>query len=159
MSYLGTLLLAAWAGASLLFTASVAPAAFAVLPARALAGALVGRILPVIFVSGMAAAALAFTLDQPYARTAPARWRGGSLIVAAVACAVAQFLIAPRISALRAEMGPVIEALAVDDPRRRAFGQLHAISVAWLGLGLLAAAIAIGVAAWAQRAAAAPSTA
>lgn len=158
MSYLGTLILAAWVGASLLFTASVAPAAFAVLPARALAGALVGRILPVIFVAGMASAALAFALDQPYPRTTPARWRGGALVGTAIACAVAQFLISPRISALRADMGPVIEALAADDPRRRAFGQLHAISIVWLGIGVLAAVVAIGVAVRAQRAAAATTT-
>ena len=158
MSYLGTLLLAAWTGAALLFAVSVAPAAFAVLPARALAGELVGRILPVIFVTGMASAAAAFALDWPYARTSRARFRGGALIVATISCGVAQFGIGPRISAVRAEMGPVIEALAADDPRRRAFGQLHAMSIAWLGIGMLAIAIAIGVAAWARRTSRSSST-
>lgn len=161
MSTIGTLLITAWLGASALFVGSVAPAAFAVLPARAMAGALVGRILPVIFIAGLTVAALSFLLDQPYARTTLARVRAGALIVLAIACGIAQFVLAPRIAALRAEMGPVIEALAIDDPRRHAFGLLHATSVGWLGLGMLAAVVAIAVAVraatLAQRAAGAPS--
>ncbi|MDE3217575.1 MAG: DUF4149 domain-containing protein, partial [Gemmatimonadota bacterium] len=42
-----------WLGAAVLLAAAVAPAAFAVLPSRSLAGDLVGRVLPVIFWSGM----------------------------------------------------------------------------------------------------------
>ena len=157
MKLLGSLLLSAWLGAALLFAASVAPAAFAVLPERALAGALVGRILPVVFVAGMAAAGLAFLLYRPRGPGIPARVRGTALAVVTIACGVAQFVIAPRIGAQRAAMGPVIEALAADDPRRRAFGQLHAISVAWLGLAMLAAALAVGAAAWSGRRSAVPS--
>jgi hypothetical protein len=152
---LANYVLAAWVGAALLLAGSVAPAAFAVLPQRALAGALVGRVLPVVFLTGIAAAALAFLLDLPYDRTALARWRGGALIVAVIANATAHFLIGPRIQQLRAEMGPVIEALAVDDPRRRAFGQLHAISVGWMGVAILAILVALVVHLLAARAAAA----
>ena len=47
------LLLAAWLGAGVLFAAVVAPAAFAVLPSRNLAGALVGRVLPVVLIAGV----------------------------------------------------------------------------------------------------------
>jgi hypothetical protein len=46
------LLLAAWLGAGMLLAAVVAPAAFAVLPSRTLAGALVGRVLPTVFIAG-----------------------------------------------------------------------------------------------------------
>lgn len=155
---IANLLLAAWVGSAALFTAVVAPAAFAVLPARALAGALVGRVLPVVFVSGMAIALLALVLDWPYARTTLDRWRGGALIVAAVANATAQFLVAPRIQALRADLGPVIEALAVSNPKRRAFGMLHAISVGWLGLAMLATLVALTVHAIAARHAASAAT-
>lgn len=143
MPVAANLLLAAWLGAAALFIASVAPAAFAVLPARALAGAVVGRVLPVVFITGMAAATGAFLLDWPYARTTADRWRSGALVVALIANATAQFAIAPRIQALRAEMGPVIEALATDDPRRRAFGLLHAISVGWLGVAIVAVIVAL----------------
>ncbi|MBI3790537.1 MAG: DUF4149 domain-containing protein [Gemmatimonadetes bacterium] len=158
VTFIANLLLAAWVGAAALFTTVVAPAAFAMLPARALAGALVGRILPVVFVSGLVVALAAFALDWPYARTAVARWRGGALIVAMIANATAQFLVGPRIQQLRAEMGPVIEALAVDDPKRRAFGLLHAISVGWLGLAIVATLVALTAHALAARSAAAAST-
>lgn len=135
-------ILALWIGAALLTAAVVAPAAFAVLPTRALAGALVGRVLPVIFVSGALAgvlgAVLAWSGDGPHARL-----RAGLCAATAVACLVAQFVIGPRIARLRAEMGPNIEALAVTDPRRAQFGKLHGFSVAWMGVGMLAAGAAL----------------
>ena len=59
---LAAFLLAVWCGAGLFFASSVARAAFAVLPTRALAGALVGRLLPVIFWSGIIVALLALSL-------------------------------------------------------------------------------------------------
>ena len=62
------------------------------------------------------------------------------------ACAVAQFVVAPRIERLRAEIGGPLEALAADDPRRAAFGRLHGISVAWLGVAMIAAVVALIVA-------------
>jgi hypothetical protein len=135
-------LLAAWLGAALLVAAVVAPSAFAVLPSRALAGALVGRVLPVMFVAGVVVAAAAAILGHvPAARFGGARLACAA--IAAVACAVAQFGIAPRIARLRAEIGPSLDALPVGDARRVAFGKLHAFSVAWLGAAMLAAAVAL----------------
>jgi ABC-type dipeptide/oligopeptide/nickel transport system permease subunit len=49
----GALLLSAWGGASLLTIAVVAPGAFRALPSRGLAGAMVGQVLPTVFVSGL----------------------------------------------------------------------------------------------------------
>src|SRR5215213_9270463 len=49
---LSVVLLSLWLGAAIVVAAVVAPAAFAVLPTRTLAGALVGRVLPSIFWSG-----------------------------------------------------------------------------------------------------------
>jgi hypothetical protein len=131
-------LLAAWTGAALLVAAVVAPAAFAVLPTRALAGALVGRVLPVILLAGIAAGALAAWLG-PGAAPAFARARLVLPLVAALLCAGAQFGVGPRIARLRAEMGPSIEALPAGDPRRAQFGRLHGVSVALMGAGMLAA--------------------
>lgn len=150
---LSAVLLAAWIGAAALVAAVVAPAAFAVLPTRALAGALVGRVLPVVFLTGIvvgiAAVALGWGIAAPWPRL-----RVALPIVAVVACAAAQFVVAPRIATLRAEMGPSIEALPTDDPRRAEFGKLHGISVAMMGAGVLAAGAAltlITVGAWRQR--------
>ena len=135
-------LLAAWIGAAALVAAVVAPAAFSVLPTRALAGALVGRVLPVIFWTGLLAGLGAAALGW-HAVPAFARARLVLPLLTALACAVAQFGIAPRIQRLRADMGPSIEALPTDDPRRAQFGRLHGISVAFMGAGLLAAGAAL----------------
>jgi hypothetical protein len=133
------LLLAAWLGAGLLFAAVVAPAAFAVLPSRSLAGALVGRVLPVIFVAGIVVALASLWLDRPGLGRLPGV-RRSALVAVAVACAVAQFAVGPRIERVRKEINGPIEQLPPGDPRRAAFGRLHAASVAWLGLAMIAAA-------------------
>jgi hypothetical protein len=135
-------LLSAWLGAGILFATVVAPAAFAVLPSRSLAGALVGRVLPVLFLAGIVVALTGLVLDRPTTGILP-RVRRGALVAIAVACAVAQFAVAPRIERVRAEIGGPIEQLAPGDPRRAAFGRLHAVSVAWLGVAMLGAAATI----------------
>lgn len=133
-------LLAAWLGAALLVALAVAPAAFAVLPTRTLAGALVGRVLPVVFWSGMAiglaSAALGWSMP-------PRLWRTSGALGLAAACAAAQLVVAPRIERVREQIGGAVDALDPADPRRQAFGRLHAMSVAWMGIGGVAAAIAL----------------
>jgi len=89
-----TIVLAVWIGAALLFTLVVAPAAFAVLPTRTLAGALVGRVLPVIFYAGVVAGVLVVILDV--AARANSWSRTGSAAIATIAC-----FIAPSSSASR----------------------------------------------------------
>jgi hypothetical protein len=129
-----TALLAAWLGAALIVVASVAPAAFAVLPSRTLAGSIVGRVLPVVFIAGIAMSVAAGWLSTP-------RWGWRPILAATmcVACMIAQFGIGPRIARLRADIGTAIDALPPDDARRITFGQLHAFSVAWLAVAMLAA--------------------
>jgi hypothetical protein len=56
-------------------------------------------------------------------------------------CLLGQFVIGPRIETLRADIGPSLDALPVDDPRRAAFGRLHGVSVLALGAGVLAAVV------------------
>jgi len=134
MSSPGSLLLAAWLGASTLFATVVAPAAFAVLPSRSLAGALVGRVLPVVYTAGIVVALGAMVLDRRGGGRAP-RGRRAALAVAALACAVAQLVVAPRIEQLRAESGGG-DAIT-EDNARRAFGRLHTASAACLMLAML----------------------
>lgn len=135
-------MLAAWIGAAVLVAFAVAPAAFAVLPTRTLAGALVGRVLPVVFWSGMlvgaAVAALGWSMPQR-------SWRSGGGIGLALACAVAQLVVAPRIQRVRESIGGAVDALDPSDARRQAFGRLHGMSVAWMGLGGVAALVALVV--------------
>jgi hypothetical protein len=126
-----------WLGATLLFTAVVAPAVFAVLPTRALAGLVVGRVLPVLFWSGaLVGLVLAVGSDG---------WRRVAALVLVAATLGAQLGVAPRIERARAALGPSVEDVPSDDPRRAAFGRLHGISVLLLGIGMLGAlAIAVG---------------
>ena len=132
--------LSVWLGAALLLAAVVAPAAFAVLPTRTLAGALVGRVLPVVFYSGAAIGILAVLLGRSLA---PSLGRAIAGAAMTATCLAAQLLVAPRIERLRVEVGRPIDELAVGDPRRVAFGRLHGASVLLLGVATIAAAAAI----------------
>jgi hypothetical protein len=131
------LLLAAWIGATLYFSAVVTRAAFAVLPSRTMAGALVGQTLPVLFDTGMLVGVILVgaALLSPRGAARTASLAGGVSIFALMAAA--RFVILARIARLRLSMPAVIDSLPVDDPTRRAFGQLHAMSVGALGLAML----------------------
>ena len=136
----GIVLLAAWLGAALMVAAVVAPAAFAVLPTRTLAGALVGRVLPALFWSGMVIGLIVAVVSW----TMPHRlWRVAGAVTLAGACAAAQLVVAPRIQRVREQIGGAVDALDPSDPRRQAFGRLHGISVAWMGVGAIAALVVL----------------
>ena len=132
--------LSAWLGAAILAAAVVAPAAFAVLPTRGLAGALVGRVLPVLFYSGAAVGVVAALLGRT-STSSTARLVAGAIMT--TACLAAQLLVAPRIERVRADAGRPIDELAAGDPRRAAFGRLHGASVLLLGVAALAGGAAI----------------
>jgi hypothetical protein len=88
---------------------------------------------------GAIAAALAWT-----DRTAPhATARAVASLGTVVACAVAQWVIGPRIARLRETIGPSVEALATTDPLRVEFGRLHGLSVLAMGVGMVVACVAI----------------
>ena len=144
------LITAGWLGAGLVLAAVVAPAAFAVLPDRTLAGALVGRVLPPIFYSGIATGLAGVWL---------ARATGGRLVtmgtvaglVIAISCALAQLVVAPRIEHVRAAIAGPVGGLAAGDARRAEFGRLHGASVLLLAVGMLGAAASAGAAVAALR--------
>ena len=150
------LLLSAWLGAAILMAGVVAPAAFAVLPSRTLAGEMVGRVLPVVFIAGMVVGLGSLWLDRgEVGRGLRVRRVATTLLV--VSCAAAQFVVTPRIDEIRRGIGGPIEQVATDDPRRVAFGRLHAVSVAWLGLAMLSAATTIALISMAPRRRTAPA--
>jgi hypothetical protein len=142
----------AWLGAALLFVAVVAPAAFAALPTRTLAGDLVGAVLPPLFYSGLVIGLvlLLVALGTHRGKIVTAGTVGGVLV--ALSCAAAQFLVAPRIERVRASIAGPVESVAPSDPRRVAFGRLHGASVIWLGVATIGAAVvAAGAAASLRR--------
>lgn len=129
------ILVALWCGAALLTVTVVAPGAFAVLPTRALAGEMVGRVLPVVFAGAIIVPAAVFALVPAARRSALAVAAG---LAAALAAGVALWVVNPRIAALRAAAVVSIDQLSPADPRRTMFGLLHGVSVALLGLAMLA---------------------
>jgi hypothetical protein len=134
------LLVTAWIGAALLTVAVVAPGAFAVLPTRTMAGTLVGRVLPPLFVAGIVIGlAVALTAGNPWL-PGPPRKAALAALVAAGACGIAQFGITPKLDRLREEIGGPVDALAATDPRRVAFGLLHGYNVAGLAFAMAGAA-------------------
>lgn len=141
---LGLILLASWLGAAVLVAAVVAPAAFRVLPSRTLAGALVGEVLPVIFLSGLVIAAIAVALEARAGHGILQIRITGPFLLMIIGCVVAQFVIGPKIEVVRASIGGAVDALDAADPRRIQFGRLHAFSVMWMGVAMLGAAAALG---------------
>ncbi len=135
--------LAVWLGAAAFFSAAVAPALFAVLPSRALAGAVVGRLLPAILYAGMIIGILVIAIEATSSAGWQWRGRGGLSALIVIACGVAQFVIGARIERVRARIPGAIDDLPLDDARRIAFGRLHGMSVAWLGIAMLAALAAL----------------
>jgi len=134
------MLLSAWLGAATLTVTVLAPRAFAVLPSRELAGAVVGSVLPALFATGVVFGMIAAMLS---AVRSMAPGAAAMAVLLAAACAVAQFFVAPRLAVLRAQIGGPVERLSADDPRRVAFGLLHGYSVVGLGVAIVAAAISL----------------
>jgi hypothetical protein len=135
-------MLSIWLGAAIVVAAVVAPAAFAVLPTRTLAGALVGRVLPSLFWSGAVVGLVAALLAraQPHGNA-----RRVSALALTLACVAAQLGVAPRIERVRASAGGPIDALPRADSRRVAFSRLHGVSIALLGAAAVAGATGIAL--------------
>jgi hypothetical protein len=141
-------LLAVWLGAAIFVTAVVAPSAFDVLPTRALAGALVGRTLAVLNVSGFAIGMLLLIVSFLKSARRFAWLERALLAIVALACGAGQWVITARLERLRALMGRPIDELAANDPLRAEFGALHGVSVLVLGAGMLASLIVLALRVW-----------
>jgi hypothetical protein len=150
LNNLRLLLIAAWLGAAIFFSAAVAPAAFQV--ARGfnltnpgeIAGAMVSRTLAVINISGVVISVMliVFTLllKKSY-KTSSFVAQLVLLTVVLVSTAVGEWIIAARMRDLRTAMTIPIEQVAIGDPMRVAFQALHGYSVAALSIAIIAALI------------------
>jgi hypothetical protein len=152
ISKLRLVLISAWLGVAIFFAAWVAPTLFGVLRGAGLqnasniAGTIVSRLLSVINSSGFEIAffalvtALFINRDQQRAsRIAEVI----SLLIMAIMAAAGQWVVTPRMAALRAAMQAPIDQIAANDPRRMAFDNLHKYSVLLLSIAMLAAIAAI----------------
>ena len=147
LSDIRLLFIGTWLGAAFFFIA-VAQSAFAVLPEREMAGLIVNRTLAILNYSGLAIAILmaAFSFAGQSGVNRILLWSERILLlIFAAACAIGQFVIGWWLLLLRSEMGKPIDQVAVDDPLRIQFNNLHEYSVWVLFSGMFAALIAFFV--------------
>ncbi|HET6670930.1 MAG TPA: DUF4149 domain-containing protein [Pyrinomonadaceae bacterium] len=152
INYFRLLILGMWLGAAVFFSAIVAPSAFAVLRsyqsfnAGEIAGALVNRNLAAINLSG-------FVVGLVLLVSAFVRFRKVPLLsfliemisvtVLSLATALGNWIIAPKIRALRVTLSTPIDQLSLSDPRRVSFDNLHAYSVRALSVAMIAALLGL----------------
>jgi len=144
LSDIRLLLLAIWLGAAVFFI-GVAQSAFAVVPDRELAGAVVGRSLMLVNFGGMAIAVVLILTSMIGSARISTFWlwiERFLLLVVAAACAVEQFVIGTWMLSLRVRVSGPIDQVPADDPLRMQFDQLHQYSEWVLLAGMIAAFIA-----------------
>src|ERR1041384_6698168 len=134
---LRTLLLGMWLGAAIFFGASVAPALFGVLRgaglvnANELAGSVVSRTLSFLNKGGFEIALFALVTTFFVNRNQKLVARAVevlSLAIMAITTGVNQWIVAARLSALRAGMNGTIDKGSFTGPRRIEFDSLHRYS-------------------------------
>jgi hypothetical protein len=161
------LLLGLWLGAAVFFSFAVAPGAFGVLEnlqianSRSVAGEIVSRNLMIINLSGLIIGLI--VLASSFAGSALANrfalWTERiMLLILTLACAVGQFVIALWLRFVKAEIGKPIDEIAIDDPLRIKFNNLHEYSVWILIAAMVAAIIAFFIISGKGSTAAAPKT-
>jgi hypothetical protein len=147
-AFIEVLLVGVWLGSMIFFSFAVAPSAFAVLPTRELAGAMVTSTIGKIEVLGLVIGPLLILIQA-------ASWRARRssklsktlqviliLVMIAVA-AVSRFWISPHMVSLRASMGGHIDDVPVGDPLRVQFNDLHQYSVALMSTAMIAGLVVL----------------
>jgi hypothetical protein len=135
------LLIGLWLGAAVFFIA-VAQSAFAVVPQRELAGAVVGRTLSVLNYSGLVIGLILLLSSWIVRKEVSRFWiwvERFLLLVLVAACAVGQFVIGLWLAMVKVQIGKPIDEVAADDPLRIQFDNLHEWSVWVLFAGMIAA--------------------
>jgi hypothetical protein len=145
LTVLALLLLGVWLGAAIFFGAAVAPSVFSALRgadlanANALAGSIITRLLTIINQGGFEISLFLLVMSFFTGYGQPKWVRFGrmiSLAMMAIVTGIGQWVIAARMSALRAAMQLPIDQIAADDPRRTEFNNLHRYSVLLLAVAL-----------------------
>lgn len=148
---LGLFLLGGWLGAALFFSAAVAPSVFSVLRgaglpnANGLAGSIITSLLRIVNHTGFEISIFLMVMSYfiTYGQKLWIRLAEMiSLAIMAIMTGIGQWVIAARMSALRAAMQLPIDQIPRDDPRRIAFDGLHRYSVAALSVAIIAALVA-----------------
>jgi hypothetical protein len=148
------LLVAAWLGAAIFFSSTVAPGAFRVLrtfdlPNQSeIAGSFVSLTLSFINFTGVIVSMMVLVTAFALKNTLSRRTFSLQIIlllIIAVATSVGGWVIAPRMRGLRAAFRVPIDQVPPDDAGRIAFAALHGYSVIALSVAMIAALIAFFV--------------
>jgi len=143
IAFIEALLLVVWLGGMMFFSFAVAPSAFAVLPTRELAGAVVTSTIGKLEILGLVIGPL-LILMQLFgwqARRISEKTkvvRVLLLVMMVAAMAASRFLVSAKMVALRAAMGGLIDSVPTTDPLRVQFNALHGYSVGLMGTAMLA---------------------
>jgi len=147
LRFLMLLSLVVWIGGLIFFAFVVAPAAFAVLPTRHLAGNVVTRSINILhwmgIISGLVFLVSSLLFNQLTRGAFHAFSPRHILIVLMLALTlISQFGIIPRMDTLRASMGE-IDSVPADNPARMQFDALHVWSTRIEGGVLLLGLVAV----------------
>jgi hypothetical protein len=142
-------LLSFWLGAMSIFSFIVAPAAFAVLPERRLAGSMVSRVLGSVEIIGIALGViLLLILLLRGKREKPFLFELIAIGLMTISVILSRFVVSSRLQDLRVRYGDQLASLAHTDPIRSGFDQWHQYSVWLMGFNIIAAIVLIALLAW-----------
>ena len=118
-----------WVGGIIFFSFVVAPALFNILPTRHLSGLVVTRVLASLHWLGVICGGvfLICSFFEAYHSSGSVQATAARNVLVAgmmVAALISQTVVSTKMAALRGKMGE-IDKIAVSDPRRMAFNQLH----------------------------------
>src|SRR5690348_7833149 len=139
--------LVVWVGGIIFFAFAVAPTVFTVLPTHELAGRVVTRSLGLLHWVGVGSGIVFLILSTAEMHSHSGHWnpfaaRNLSVLGMIALTLVSQLVVTAKMTALRASMGD-IDQVAVSDPRRVAFNQLHVWSTRLESVVLLLGLIVI----------------
>ena len=148
LAVIETLLLSVWLGSMMFFSFAVAPSAFAVLPTRELAGAMVTSTIGKVEVLGLVIGPLLILIRAAsWRRRQSSRLSKGLhlllILVMIAAAALSRFWISSQMVSLRIAMGGHIDDVPLGDPLRMQFNNLHQYSVALMATAMIAGVIVL----------------
>lgn len=141
-AFIEVLLLGVWLGSMVFFSFAAAPSAFAVLPTREMAGVMVTSTIGKIEVLGLIIGTLLILMHVVSWRSRPSSraiktLQTVLLFLMIASAGLSRFLISPAMVSLRAQMGGHIDDVAVTDPLRIQFNDLHQYSVGLMGAAMI----------------------
>jgi uncharacterized membrane protein len=139
LRFLTALAIGVWLGAMLFFSAGVAPAAFAAMPSRELAGTIVNAVMRNLHTLAYVAGGVLLLGHLARRALGDRRFGVARVALAAGMLAIALYsglAVSPPLAEIRARVGS-IDALDPTNPERDRFNQLHKLSVSLMGVNLV----------------------